>query len=267
MQQELFPLPNLNFKILRPNIKVIPENLLVPVFCGDIQLFDFLEKIGITGLKPEEFDILIIIFHLYFTDRKEDGFLYFNTDDILLFRGVKRNKALADGHCGYKKTVRERIDALLKHLAGFKIFTVVDYKDFNYVLYLHDEFTQNIDGSCLLSQKLLTLNPHSKGWHKSIGIHLSLSVACKKATDREIMPKKDFARKMYITIQVKKLLKLVSLGSLFPFQIRNRFEDVMDELCKMGIIKKWCYKNIDEEMLNSKNWLFFWKLLSVKIGF
>ena len=54
MQQELFPLPNLNSKILRSNVEKAPEYLLVPFFKGGLSLFDFLENAGIVGLKAEE---------------------------------------------------------------------------------------------------------------------------------------------------------------------------------------------------------------------
>ncbi len=36
-------------------------------------------------------------------------------------------------------------------------------------------------------------------------------------------------------------------------------------LTEMGIIKSWQYKTIDEDFLSCKNWLYFWKLLSVII--
>ncbi len=267
MQQELFPLPNLNSKILRSNVEKAPEYLLVPFFKGGLSLFDFLENAGIVGLKAEEIDILIIMFHLFFTDRKNDGFLYFNTDDILIFRGVRKNKALKNGLSGYKKIVRQRIDAIIKNLGSMKIFTVVDYKDFNYVVCFYDKFIQDIDGACFLSQKLLALNPHLKSWHKSIGMYLSILKSTGKCKMFSMDDFKTLKHRDCAIVQVKKLLKLVSLGSLFPFQIRNRFEDVLDELCQIGIIQGWSYKNIDEEMLCSKNWLFFWRLLSIKVAF
>ena len=131
----------------------------------------------------------------------------------------------------------------------------------------YDKFIQDIDGACFLSQKLLALNPHLKSWHKSIGMYLSILKSTGKCKMFSMDDFKTLKHRDCAIVQVKKLLKLVSLGSLFPFQIRNRFEDVLDELCQIGIIQGWSYKNIDEEMLCSKNWLFFWRLLSIKVAF
>lgn len=255
MSAELLPLPNLNSKIIRSNIENTPEYILLPFFnsntgktCG---LKDFLINQKIPPLDSEETDILIIIFHLYLTERKLDNLLYFNTDDILILRGIKKNKALKNGFSGYKKEVRKRIDEKIKNLANHKIFTIADYKDFNFVLCFNDKYIENIAFTGAISQKLLSLNPVSKSWHKAIGIFLS---ELKSNTKTNIN-----------SIQIKKLLNTVNTGKLFPFQIRNRLETTLDELFQMNIIKGWQYKNIDENKLNSKNWLFFWQQLSIKI--
>lgn len=257
MNAELLPLPNLNSKVQKANIENTPKHILLPFFnTGEEKssgLYDFLSGKKILPYDTEEFDILIIIFHLFLTERKLDGLLYFNTDDILMLRGVKKNKALKNGFSGYKKDVRKRIDKKIKNLAKLKIFTVAGYKDFNFVLCFNDEYIEKIVSTKTLNQTILSLNPRTKSWHKAIGIFLS-----------EL---KINTHNKSVTVQIKKILNRVNTGKLFPFQIRNRFECVLDELIVMNIIKNWQYKNIDENELNSKNWLFFWQQLSVKITF
>jgi len=246
MSAELVKLPNANLKITKANISSAPEFLSMPLFKNNCTVFDILNKKAV--VKGEEADILIILFHLYLTKREKDGLLYINTDDILTLRSVKKNKA------GYKKEVRKRINSRLKNLQNTGLFNFIDYKDFNYILdfNLEDEIEKIIP----FNQKLLALNPLTKSWHKAIGLYLTLL-------------KYDSKRKTHnaAIIQIKKLLNLISCYSLFPFQIRQRLEDVLDELSLLQIIKCWQYKNIDEDMLCSKNWLFFWKQLSVKIFF
>ncbi len=245
MSAELIKIPNLNSKIQRSNIKTVPEFLQFPIF--KTGYFD----ISKYPLKSEETDILIILFHLYYTEKEKDGLLYINTDDILTLRSVKKNKA------GYKKEVRDRIDKKIKNLEKIGIFTLIDYKRFNYILDFNKELFKNIEKTIYLNRKLAALNPVSKSWHKAIGLYLTIL--------------KNNINSNSSNIQIKKLLNIVSktssVDSLFPFQIRQKFENTMDELNAMKIFKGWHYKNIDEDILNSKNWLFFWKMLSVKIIF
>lgn len=250
---ELFPLPNLNSKILRPNVTFAPEYLYFPFFKGGYSLFEYLQNKGMEGFFGEEADILIIIFHLYLTGKKADGLLYFNTDDILILRGVRKNKALKNGMSGYKKEVRKRIDVKIKNLARMKIFTVVDYKDFNFVLCMDENIKNDIEKIIFINRGIVELNPLAKSWHKAIGIFLITLKYRQKTT--------------VSNIQIKKFLNLVNYKTLFPFQVRNRLEDTLDELSGLSIIRGWQYKNIDENELASKNWLFFWQQLSVKIRF
>lgn len=250
---ELFPLPNLNSKILRSNINFAPEYLYFPFFKGGYSLIEYLQNKGMEGFTGEECDVLIIIFHLYLTEKKEDGLLYFNTDDVLILRGVRKNKALKNGMSGYKREVRKRIDTKIKSLAKRGIFTVVDYKDFNFVLCMDEEIKDDIRESIFINRKITALNPLTKSWHKTIGIFLT-TLKYRQKTG-------------CVNIQIKKILNLVNFTTLFPFQIRNRLEDALDELSFIGVIRGWQYKNIDENEMTSKNWLFFWQQLSLKIKF
>ena len=247
MSAELIKLPNFKLKILKRNIDFVPDFLYFPIFKNKNFLSTF------DNIKPdsEDIDILIIIFHLYFTFRKKDGLLYINTDDILTCRSVKQNKS------GYKKEVRNRIDKKIKNLAKSGLYTIIDYKMFNSIIDFNENYLENIEKIIQVDKKLLALNPVKKSWHKIIGLYLIIL--------------KNTATSKLCTIQIKKLVNIItifsSISSFFPFQIRQRFEDTLDELNQMNIFKGWHYKNIDEEVLNSKNWLYFWKLLSIRIKF
>ncbi len=245
------PVPNISLKIQRQTVKSAPEFLNFPqtkIFKA--VNFNF-EEIFNTGFKSEETDVLIILFHLYLAGKEKDGLLYINTDDILFFRSIKKNRA------GYKRNTRQRIDKIIKKLETTGLFALCDYKEFNYILDFNQNYFEDIEKIVPVNQKLLRLNPGTKSWHKSIGLYLTFI--------------KNNITSPSCTIQIKKLLKIISASSstktLFPFQIRQRFEDMMDELNFEGFFKGWHYKNIDEEIFNCKNWLYFWKLLSVKIIF
>ncbi len=71
------------------------------------------------------------------------------------------------------------------------------------------------------------------------------------------------------TLQISKILKEIKNDYTFlaPSKIRERFENTLDDLAKANIINNWFYKNIDEETLCGKNWLWWWERLSVKIDF
>jgi len=265
MNAELLPLPNMNSKILRANILTVPKNISLPFYKGGKSVVEYFEdKIKDFDPDCEELDILLIIFHLYLTNKSLDGLLYFNTDDILILRGVKKNKALKNGSTGYKREVRERIRSKIFKLYSYKIFAMVDYKDFNFVLDFSEEFTKDIESTMEIDRKLLALNPYTKSWHKSIGLFLSFRAHKLKIASK----RKGFEGKKTrcFEIQVRKILSKVKPLSV-PCKTRERFENALDELNACGVFKGWQYKNIDENELSSKNWLFFWHLLSVKILF
>lgn len=254
MSAELIKLPNVNLKILRSNINTIPDFLQFPIFQSGFTIFNFLHKNSKIRMQSEEIDILIILLHLYFTNKEKDGLLYINTDDILTFRSIRKNKA------GYKKEVRKRIASKISTVQKTGIFNFIDYNNFNFIFDLNYDYIKNIKKLIPVNQKLLALNPATKSWHKTIGLYLTILKYNLNCNTKHLNTR---------TVQVKKLLKILpyNKASLFPFQIRQRFEETLDELNLMGIFKGWHYKNIDEETLNSKNWLHTWKLLSIRISF
>ena len=93
MSAELIKLPNVNLKILRSNINTIPDFLQFPIFQSGFTIFNFLHKNSKIRMQSEEIDILIILLHLYFTNKEKDGVLYLNTEDFLTFRSLRINKA------------------------------------------------------------------------------------------------------------------------------------------------------------------------------
>lgn len=241
MSAELIPLPNFKSKILRSTIKTPKELILVPVF----QDFNFLKLLG--KLETETFEILVLILSLYYQNRERDELLYFNTDDILILRSIKKSKM---GKSGYKRKVRERIKEKVLTLSKLKFFTVVNYKDFNFVL-SNDSLPQEPE-FMPVKRKVFCLNLRKKSWHKRVFFLLNFLTFRKK--------KENF------NLQIKKIFEILNPPDLKPNETRERFENTLDELCCGGIIKSWHYLKIDENALNCKNWLRVWKSLSVRIS-
>ena len=59
-------------------------------------------------------------------------------------------------------------------------------------------------------------------------------------------------------LQVKELCP-----SYKPVQIRDKFEETMDNLISDQIIKSWFYEKINEDQMQGKNWFKKWENLNI----
>lgn len=240
---ELFELPNIKLKVVKTNI--FPSK-------NEIDSLIIINKF-MNKLLRDDFDVLLILVHLFLNEKKDDGLIYFNTDDILSFRNLKKIKQIDSKPSGYKQTIREKIANSLSNIEKIGIFHKIEYKKFNFAGYFNESFCCDIR-KIRIPVELLKYNPYKQPWHKDIGYFLAFY---------------KYQKPQSSIIQIKKLLKNVknNYSFLAPNEVRTRFEDVMDELAQDSIIENWHYKTIDEEFLGCKNWLYYWSLLSVKIDF
>lgn len=241
LQSGFFELPNFNLKVIKSS-----ENNIDSI--DSILVLEKLNKI----FSHIDFDVLLIISHI-FLKCKNDGFIYTNTDEILSYRGIKKIKQTSSKASGYKNNVREIIRKSLLSLKKTNIISVTEYKKFNFIICFNN-FYFNDKRKIKIPSKILNYNPHKKPWHKDIGYFLTFYKYKKPGTS---------------IIQIKKILKYIKKDYSFlaPNEIRIRFEDVMDTLAQENVIANWHYKNIDEDFLSCKNWLYYWQILSVKIDF
>ena len=151
-------------------------------------------------------------------------------DDILKLQ--KRKKILAGNgyRGGYHKVQREKIMQSIEKVKGIKALRC-------------DECVHHARSRTNL--KILNYHPVKEFWPKYLGYKLLMR------------GKKSFQ------VQIEKILPP---AKLYPKKIREKLENTLNELQKIGIIKKWSYVQIDEELLKEhKNWFYYWKILSVKI--
>lgn len=239
----LVSLPNLGLKVIKNTLFSVPKEIDSLIIA-----FRFFNK-----LSRDDFDVLLILLHIFLNGKINDGLIYFNTNDILLFRGIKKIKQHSSEPSGYKKEVKNKIISSINNLDKMGIFHKIEYKKYNFAGYF-DEMIMKDKRKTKISTKIIQYNHYKKPWHKDIGYFLAF-FKYKKAE--------------YATLQIKKILKYIrsDYSFLAPNEVRSRFEDVMDELAQGNVIENWHYQSIDEEFLNCKNWLYYWSLLSIKIDF
>ncbi len=199
----------------------------------------------------EDIDILLILTHMHLNYAK-DGEIEVNTDDILNFRGIKKFVKKGGKSSGYKLSARKSVRSSLKRLAAGGHIDLKEYLKFQFSVHLKFDF-KKLD-KIRLPLELLTYSPHKHPWHKDFGYFLMFF---------------KFKKPNLSTLQISKILKEIKNDYTFlaPYKIRERFENTLDDLARANIINNWFYKNIDEEELTGKNWLWWWQRLSVKIDF
>lgn len=228
MNQQVLPcLPNFNLRVIKSN---------------NYKLVDFLDSVDFKHkLSGLELDVMLILLHFRLNG---SNVIYFNTDDILEFRNKKKKIYANFLRAGYPVVMRENIFWTLWNLKEKEYINFYTYNKYNFEASVNEK---NLRGERFkINSKLLALNPYKKEWQKAFGCFLE----------------KNKARKQ---IQVKKFLETVTPAVLAPYQIRERFENALDELSDLGIISNWRYKRIDECQFRTKGWLNDWKSLSVYI--
>ncbi len=199
----------------------------------------------------EDIDIFLILTHLHINYGTNNE-IEINTDDILNFRGIKKFAKKKGAPSGYKLSARKNVRASLKRLNAAGYIEFAEYLKFNFIVKLKVDFKDF--KKIRLPLKLVTYSPHKHPWHKDLGYFLMFF---------------RFRKPNLSTLQISKILKEIKNDYTFlaPCKIRERFENTLDDLARAGIIDNWFYKNIDEEELAGKNWLWWWEKLSVKIDF
>jgi len=202
------------------------------------------------NLPHELFDIYLILIHFFLNKKQE--IITISANDILNFREIKQISHKNFRSSGFNKIVKEKIIALIISLEKLNLLKIIEKNNYILKIKLNENYLN--DKKIILPKKLLNFHPLKNSWHKDIGYYLSVY--------KQLKPKLN-------VIQIQKIMKIIKNNYCFlaPSRIRNRFENTMDELAQANIIQDWYYKNIDEDALNCKNWLWWWEKLSVKINF
>lgn len=199
-------------------------------------------------LNLYDWDTLFILIHIYIKNNEHPSLIC--PDDILEFRKkqkIRSGKFLG----GYHKKQRQIVQQSFKKLSALKLIQIEKQDDIHNFKFVINKI--GAQDATIINSKFLSYNPLKAAWEKQIGCYLSIQCAKKKCN---------------FQIQISKLLEEIYYipKSYHPLKIREKFEQTLTNLVIEGVIQSWEYKKIDEDfLLECKNWLPYWKILSVKI--
>lgn len=256
----------------------------------------------INSLDEMTADLFDLITYLWIvTPKNEDGYIEFHSNDALRLRNLKKRTANGrelDFREEDRFNIMKRVAALSSIWVslGDKQVKVINaeemqdnelykFKDFQRMFEIgkvrvaYDKITGEAKGIYAVQVKPTSiLTPYLVGPNRSIGL-LDIKVfQYSHYTQRE---QKRLTR--YLNLQwkirvlkrtlqqpfkVSTLLKVMDFSSRYNgVQIRDKFENILDELQKDGVIRNWGYtEEIREERVGKKGWFNnYWKNLSVII--
>lgn len=229
-------LPKYNLKVVKSNKFIVPDFLNSVKFKHNIQGLDL--------------DVLLCTIHFYLNKKQSEKKIYFTTDDILELRRKKKTKNSKNSFGGYQSNMRNAVVKSFDYLQILGFIKIFQYKKYC--------FEAEINPIMLgyprvkINSKLLQFDPLLKKWHKAFTYFIELNKKKQPGKKTEIQIKK-----FLNTIEVSKNLK--------KYEVRERFEEVLDDLVNKEIIQNWDYKKFDENLLLNKNWFQKWQLKSINI--
>ncbi|GGB68918.1 helix-turn-helix domain-containing protein [Fictibacillus barbaricus] len=282
---------------LRPNETGVPQ-----LTADQQEIWLELIESTLNSLDEMTADLFDLITYLWMvTPKDSDGYIEFHSNDALRLRNLR--KRTANGReLDYREedrfNIMKRVAALSSiwvSLGDQKIKVInaeemqdnelYKFKDFQRMFEIgkirvaYDKKTGEARGIYAVQVKPTSiLTPYLEGPNRSIGL-LDLKIfQYSHFTQRE---QKRLAR--YLNLQwkirtvrrslnqpfkVSTILKILDISSRYNgVQIRDKFENVLDELQKDDVIKTWHYtEEIDEEMVGRKGWFKnYWSKINVII--
>jgi hypothetical protein len=282
---------------LRPNDSGVPQ-----LTTDQQQIWLELIESTLNSLDEMTADLFDLITYLWMvTPKDSDGYIEFHSNDALRLRNLR--KRTANGReLDYREedrfNIMKRVAALSSiwvslgeqkikviNAEEMKDTELYKFKDFQRMFELgkirvaYDKKTGEAKGIYAVQVKPTSiLTPYLEGPNRSIGL-LDLKIfQYSHYTQRE---QKRLAR--YLNLQwkirtmrrslqqpfkVSTLLKVLDISSRYNgVQIRDKFENVLDELQKDDVVKTWYYtEDIDEEMVGKKGWFKnYWSKINVII--
>ena len=164
--------------------------------------------------------------------------LNISVTDIMKNRGLIQNKNANGYRGGYKNEQKIKVHAALNILNSANLLNVYEVSQFNYIILPSLIFNNFSAKSCNIN--LVKFNYKTQLNERNIANYLLNS-------------KKE-------KIKIKDLINLIQITSksLKPTQLRDKLENIMDNLSNKDFIKSWHYLKINEDELYGKNWLEKW---------
>ena len=214
--------------------------LIVPIVAADFKYalpFLLLEKIQSNKFFTD--DVYCILYNIFIKRKNPYSFIKVNADDILFLRGIKKNSA------HYKKEDKKRVGKAIWTLCSYGLIKAKKIKKYEWKIFIPKNFCFDY---YFAPREVFCLNPRTKYFEKYLA-HLICAQAQKA---KNILNLKDPVDFLYKNVKYLK-----------PFCARERIENAFDEMVKIGLIKNWEYKKINENELCGADWIVKYKKLKI----
>lgn len=217
----------------------------------EVKLFDFNYFIVpnvLADLKPANSflpprflanDVFCILYNVFIKRKNPAAFVKVCADEVLFLRGIKKIAA------NYKIEDKKRIGTAISELCALNLIRARQIKKYEWKI-----FIPRVDfaDSYFVPREIFCLNPRTKYFEKYLA-HLICAQAQKAKNILKLKGPVDFLYK--------------NVKYLKPFCARERIENAFDEMVKIGLIKNWEYKKIDENELCGADWIVKYKKLKI----
>ena len=217
----------------------------------EVKLFDFNYFIvpnvladfkPVNSFLPPRFlanDVFCILYNVFIKRKNPAAFVKVCADDILFLRGIKKIAA------HYKIEDKKRVGAAISELCTLNLIRARQIKKYEWKIFIP---RADFADSYFVPREIFCLNPRTKYFEKYIA-HL---ICAQIQRAKNILNLKDPVDFLYKNVKYLK-----------PFCARERIENAFDELVKIGLIKSWEYKKINENELCGVDWIVKYKKLKI----
>ena len=217
----------------------------------EVKLFDFNYFIVpnvLADLKPANSflpprflanDVFCILYNVFIKRKNPAAFVKVCADDILFLRGIKKIAA------HYKIEDKKRIGAAISELCALNLIRARQIKKYEWKIFIPKNFCFDY---YFAPREVFCLNPRTKYFEKYLAHLICFQIQHSKT----VIKLKDPIDYLYKNIKYLK-----------PSSARERIENAFDEMVKIGLIKNWEYKKINENELCGADWIVKYKRLKI----
>lgn len=184
-------------------------------------------------------DVFCILCNIFIKRKNPAAFVKVCAEDILFLRGIKKIAA------HYKIEDKKRIGAAISELCALNLIRARQIKKYEWKIFIPRVDFAN---SYFVPREVFCLNPRTKYFEK----YLAHLICAQIQRAKNILNLKDPVDFLYKNVKYLK-----------PFCARERIENAFDELVKIGLIKNWEYKKINENELCGVDWIVKYKKLKI----
>ncbi len=184
-------------------------------------------------------DVFCILYNVFIKRKNPAAFVKVCADDILFLRGIKKIAA------HYKIEDKKRIGAAISELCALNLIRARQIKKYEWKIFIPKNFCFDY---YFAPREVFCLNPRTKYFEKYLAHLICFQIQHSKT----VIKLKDPVDFLYKNVKYLK-----------PFCARERIENAFDEMVKIGLIKNWEYKKINENELCGADWIVKYKKLKI----